>query len=331
MRETYIPLFQNMLTSSVWATPAETRCVWLALMLSADPEGYVCASVPGLAVAANIPLDKTRQAIELFESPDPDSRSDANEGRRIERVPRGWRIINFMAAADRARHEAAKARKRRWMNDHRRKERGLDLDLVDAEDDDCGRDVEPSGETVDASKSKSKSIPSSEGGDPPTPITVPPVEAQGTPTVWRTLKGWTMSDALRAEALAAGVHPDDIEPRLAELGNGPIGGTRGVLDRDAYVRSQFGKWRTWGETERAKAQQAAQAPPGARFSGGAGVRWEPNGKHKRYAKERGLDLAKHAAEYIRSGEPQERSIKDADRAFGLRLQAAFEAKGGRAA
>lgn len=296
MRETYIPLFQDIRNSSLWAYDSDVRIVWFALLTLADPEGYVCAAVPGLAIAANVPLSKAREAIALFESPDQDSRSVEHEGRRLERVPRGWRILNYGAMLDRARHEAEKARKRRWINAQRRSSRA---EGVDAES-------TASSEPVDASKSKSKSksLPSEREGNSPQPT-------------WHDLKGWSLSAELRAEAIVAGVPAEDIDGRVADLAGGPIGGTRGTFDRDDYVRRQFPKWRTWAETDRAKAKAATVIPIGR---GGRGApSWEPNAKHRAYATKHKLPIAELAADYIRTGEPQERSIADADRAFGHRL------------
>jgi hypothetical protein len=85
------------------------------------------------------------------------------------------------------------------------------------------------------------------------------------PTVHHTLDGWELSPELRDEAKAIGLTEVQVATRLIELRNGPIGGARGVLDRDAYVRSQFPKWRTWAETDRAKAQRSAEAGPSRRF------------------------------------------------------------------
>lgn len=261
MRETFIPLFQDIRNSSVWAYDSDTRIVWLTLLTLVDPEGYVAAAIPGLAIAANVPIDKVRAAMALFESPDPDSRSEEHEGRRVEKVPRGWRILNYAAHIERARHEADKARKRRWAREHRAavaNDDGLQLlradefsgivpmhtGPVDALSTERSETVAAGSETLDASKSKS-------GSD---------LTFSSEPLVVFNLDGWAPSEALRAEAIAAGVR--DLDARIAELRRGPIGGRRGVFasKRDDYVRGQFGKWKTWGETEAHQAQQARRGP-----------------------------------------------------------------------
>ncbi len=277
MRESFVPLFQDIRNSSLWAHDSDIRIVWFTLLTLADPEGFVPAAIPGIAVAANVPVDKAREAVAIFEAPDPDSRSEELEGRRLEKVPRGWRIVNFRAHADRARHEAEKARKRRWAQRQRdaaandrgegefAREFAVEAAIIDAmafadgvDATETPRVAEGSGasttrvETVDASKSKSKS----KSGEEKTPP--PPVPVQGQPQVWFTLEGWTPSAEVRADAVMAGVR--NFDQRLAELRTGPIGGRRGVTDRDAYVRAQLPKWRDWDATD--AAQKAA--PSGRR-------------------------------------------------------------------
>lgn len=120
MRDSYVPLFQDTLTSSVWAlADLEVRIAWFFFLLAADEDGFVSGTAPGLAAQAHISVEGMRRAIAAFESPDPDSRTPDHDGRRLERVPRGWRVINLVAARERARRESERARKRRWAQEHR--------------------------------------------------------------------------------------------------------------------------------------------------------------------------------------------------------------------
>lgn len=72
-------------------------------------------------------------------------------------------------------------------------------------------------------------------------------------TTNRIPDSFQLTDELRSEAKLAGVlAPDD---HLARLRTGPVGGARGIFPDELpnYIRSLFGKWRTWEETDRAKA------------------------------------------------------------------------------
>jgi hypothetical protein len=289
MRATYVPLFQDIRQSSLWAHDSDIRIVWVTLLTLVDPEGFVCAAVPGLAVTANVHIDKVREAIKLFESPDPDSRSEAHEGRRIERVPRGWRVLNFPAMLERAKHEAEKARQRRYINARRSAERERErAECTVLPPEAYGFVGVVSPPVYDPSTHQDQDqdlnpLPKKEG-IPPTPV-----EAQGMPTVWRTLDGWTPSPELVQQSAIAGLTAEEFFRRVDELRLGPIGGSRGVLDRDGYVRSQLGKWRTWGEADRVRAKQAA-APPSSRYAVRSPT-LEPTDKHRRYAKAKGVDLS----------------------------------------
>lgn len=89
-------------------------------------------------------------------------------------------------------------------------------------------------------------------------------EPPGTePAVWRTLAGWEIPATLYAEAqFNYGLTREELEDRVTSLRTGPIGGRRGVLDRTDYVRAQFGKWKVWAETERAKPRTGGGAGGG---------------------------------------------------------------------
>lgn len=91
----YNRLFSKILDSSIWLEPDSTRIVWFTLLASMDQDGYChYSALENLASRARVSVAKTRKSIECFMSPDPDSENQANEGRRIERVPGGYLVLN---------------------------------------------------------------------------------------------------------------------------------------------------------------------------------------------------------------------------------------------
>lgn len=94
MADHYTKLWASILDSSVWREPPGHRLVWIAMLLMKDRNGFVGASVDGLARRANVTEEETRAALESFLAPDPRSRNQDHEGRRIVAVPRGWHILN---------------------------------------------------------------------------------------------------------------------------------------------------------------------------------------------------------------------------------------------
>lgn len=91
---TFTKLFSSLTESSVWCQDDHTRLVWIAMLAMADKHGRVWASVPGLANRARVPVEAVERALGIFLAPDPHSRTKAFEGRRIEAIDGGWRLLN---------------------------------------------------------------------------------------------------------------------------------------------------------------------------------------------------------------------------------------------
>lgn len=91
----YNKIFTKILDSSIWLEPDATRIVWLTCIAAMDEDGFCCfASPANLAHRANVPLAACLTALETLEGPDENSSDPANDGRRLERVPGGWMVLN---------------------------------------------------------------------------------------------------------------------------------------------------------------------------------------------------------------------------------------------
>ena len=91
----YNKIFHKILDSSIWLEPTPTRIVWITLLAAMDQDGFAhFSAVENLAARARVTLDEARGAVECFLAPDPNSANPANEGRRIERVPGGYVVLN---------------------------------------------------------------------------------------------------------------------------------------------------------------------------------------------------------------------------------------------
>lgn len=116
---TFAKLFSSITESTIWVAPDAHRICWITMLAMADRLGRVWGSVPGLANRARISVDDCRSALTSFLSPDPDSRTKDNEGRRIEEIDGGWRLLNhakFRAIRD---EEAVLEAKRKYINTRR--------------------------------------------------------------------------------------------------------------------------------------------------------------------------------------------------------------------
>lgn len=86
---------QRILDSSVWSLPSDDRVVWLTMLFMADMDGVVETTIPGLARRAVVAEPVVVKALHTFSSPDPYSSNPEHDGRRIEKVDRGWRLLNW--------------------------------------------------------------------------------------------------------------------------------------------------------------------------------------------------------------------------------------------
>ena len=277
MRHQFTFIFSEVLTSRVWAQPATTRAVWLWFQLSADPEGFVPATVSGVAIGAHVSESEAREAIAFLESKDPDANfDDPTDGRTIERVPRGWRIFGFEDNRARAKREGEKARNRRYMAARRAANKATPANTVELNEPESVVAVTPDPLKMDVPKSGTQIQiqSSSEGGSP-----LPPVveeRAQSAYTVpSKVIKeipaDFELDDELRMAAKAAGVR--DPDAALAKLRKGPIGGLRGIFAKDlkGYIRDTcIPAWRKFEETERFKSGS---------FPGNAPLPPDPPPKH----------------------------------------------------
>lgn len=94
MSSGYTKLFSSITESTIWREPDATRLVWITMLALADADGYVGASVPGLADRARVSLDACLAALKTFMGPDEWSRTKELEGRRIAETEGGWVLLN---------------------------------------------------------------------------------------------------------------------------------------------------------------------------------------------------------------------------------------------
>ncbi len=110
----FVKLDCDITKSTMWSYDPATKVVWITLLAEATWEGIVIGTIPGIARVANVSVEEARRAFEIFLAPDPESTSPENEGRRIERIERGWRVLNHEKyrelGADEKKREADRVR-----------------------------------------------------------------------------------------------------------------------------------------------------------------------------------------------------------------------------
>lgn len=168
----YVKLFGSILDSTVWEATPPIKVVWITMLAMADRDGAVEASVPGLAKRAGVERGECEKAIALFLAPDPDSRTKDQEGRRIEVIDGGWRLINYekyrdRATLDQAREKSA-ARQQRFRD---RKAAGRNAKITPVTDVTHSNDIAVSSSSADPDPA----------ADPPSS---PPAGATSKPAGW---------------------------------------------------------------------------------------------------------------------------------------------------
>ena len=91
----YTKLHHSIATSTIMGESPVVFKVFVLMLSLAGIDGVIEASVPGLARLANQTVEEVEAALEKLSSPDKYSRTPDNEGRRIEKVDGGWRLLNF--------------------------------------------------------------------------------------------------------------------------------------------------------------------------------------------------------------------------------------------
>ena len=118
----YAKLYSTITESSLWCESKEVRILFVSMLASADAIGFVEAALPGLARRANLTVEEVEAALAVLEAPDQHSKNPAHEGRRVERVPGGWILLNYEDYRTRRDPDA----KRDYMRDYMRKRRAED-------------------------------------------------------------------------------------------------------------------------------------------------------------------------------------------------------------
>jgi hypothetical protein len=123
--ERFTKLSKSILLSTVWLESLETKVVWITMLALADADGYVGASVPGLARAAGVSDGAAEVALAKFLAPDPHSRTKDHEGRRIAVAERGWLLLNYRKVRDTRDQDVRREQTKQAVRRHRARAKQL--------------------------------------------------------------------------------------------------------------------------------------------------------------------------------------------------------------
>jgi len=125
----FTKLFSSITESTIWCERDPIRLTWITMMAMADRKGRVFGSLPGLAHRARVSLEDAAAAIEKFLQPDEYSRTRDFDGRRVEVIDGGWRLLNYFKYREMRDEDASREAKRDYINE-RRKAESLALEVT---------------------------------------------------------------------------------------------------------------------------------------------------------------------------------------------------------
>ena len=212
----YAKLHSSILQSTVWLEDHETFRVWIALMAMADSEGCVQASIPGLAHTCLVTVEQCEQAIAKFLAPDHHSRTQDHDGRRVEEIQGGWRLLNYRFHRDRNDAETRREYERERKRAYREKQGALDVP-------DKSRPVPPCPDQSRKAEAEAKAEPGSSGTKAPQkrknkdPRTEPPDVAEVLDAIIEERRRSGVPNARRTVPAPADTIKV-VKARLAEVG-----------------------------------------------------------------------------------------------------------------
>ena len=102
----YTPVFESMLDGTLYGRWPHTG-IWACLLSLVDQHGNINKNPQLIANAVGVPIDQLLACIKDFTSPDFGSKSQENEGRRLELIDPhrnwGWKVINAHKYREKAR------------------------------------------------------------------------------------------------------------------------------------------------------------------------------------------------------------------------------------
>lgn len=222
----YTPVFDSVFHGTLcgrWPTLP----VWLTILPMADRHGHIDMTFQAMSALTGWPIELLRQAVAELMEPDPESRSESEEGRRLvlidpENRQWGWRVVNHGRYREKARLIA---------KDSDRTASGRDADRKRAE-----RASPASGDNQDPhSPHESPQVPTSPHKSPAVPLCPPASPAVPLSYSDSDSDSDSKNKSKRARKRASRA-PEDFEPdrqhALAEL-------------PDMDVDAEIGKFRDW--------------------------------------------------------------------------------------
>ena len=123
----YGKIFDQIFSSSIMEEELETRYLFMSMLAICETGGVVDITHEALARKINLDVEKVRRSINALQSPDPRSRSQNDDGRRLVLIDAhrdwGWIIVNY----DKYKAIRSNEERREYMKEYMRRKRNPSL------------------------------------------------------------------------------------------------------------------------------------------------------------------------------------------------------------
>ena len=95
MSEKKIMIGCSIIDSSLWFHDGNVCKLFFTMLMMSDEDGIIYANKLGIFHRAHLTRQEGERALNILMSSDPNSTSKKCEGRRVDEIGRGWRIVNL--------------------------------------------------------------------------------------------------------------------------------------------------------------------------------------------------------------------------------------------
>lgn len=134
----YGKIFREIFDSSIVVNGGDVIYTFIALIVLSDPKGFVRITIPALATRIAKDIKVVQKAIDILQSPDPNSTTADHDGRRIISLAelsggeenRGWWIVNYEKYRARQSAETVREQTRERVRRHREAKQSGNADVT---------------------------------------------------------------------------------------------------------------------------------------------------------------------------------------------------------
>jgi hypothetical protein len=217
----YTPVFSTVFTGTLHGRWPDTG-LWLCLLAMADKHGLIDCTPQYIAGVTGLSAEDVIGCIERFTRPDPYSRSQDEEGRRLIPIdparPWGWRIVNHGKYREKARLQSRDSQRTESGADAKRKRKSPEVPRIPP--------LSPSRPLSDADADSNKEKRGMEK------------RAARAPIAHRLPENFELTPQRQATAKAEAVNPEREFARFCDHWRAASGANARKLDWDAA-------WRNW--------------------------------------------------------------------------------------